>query len=647
MYGYLGFSIYFLGILFLKNKVIKNFILISTIVFLGLFTYLNHQEIKHSNHLYHQEEITSYLTKVTSYEKETEKFKVYNSEVISFEDSSQKIKASLGKVHLYLSKEDTSSKTLEFGDIIFIRDAPQKLFAQNSYERYLRNQQIYLQHFIYNDQWQILQKNKAQTLLHHVWALRKTLENKLLQIIKEPRQQELAIALLLGNKSSLNDSTKTAFAQSGLAHILAVSGLHVSLVLLFFLWIFKYWDRRPPLIRFFYFTFFMTVLWGYATITAFSPSVVRAALMLSIWLLGKALQRPTDAFNTVGLSAFIQLIINPNLLFDIGFQLSYTAVIGILYLYPKWIKVYRFSFIPLQKLWEASLISLAAQLGTLPLCLYYFHQFPSYFLFSNIAITFLIPLVIGSGFLTLICSLISESIALYCSYLYDFFSDIMVYIAHFFSSLPYSTLSDIYLSSSELILLYLLIVTIILAFEYRSILSLRISLISGFLLLSSFTFKKIEDHTNEFFEIRYTKQDLFIAVKEYKLSPIIYTSSTTTNEKQLQAIFPNTYQQQFGKIDIIELDRLNKFYLWNYNGEKIIYFQSKKYDHTPSNICVDYLILTDKHQFNSTIKDLKFSPQKVIYLGYKDWNLQKWKSYFQTKNIEVIYPTEKNSYGIN
>ena len=211
----------------------------------------------------------------------------------------------------------------------------------------------------------------------------------------------VAMGILLGDKSYLNLELKDAFSGAGAMHLLAVSGLHVGIFLVILQWLFKTFGRRVP--RWLQFGLILIILWTYAGITGFSPSVNRAVTMFSFVALGTLTGRRYDSINGLIASAMILLAINPYFLFDIGFQLSYSAMFGIflfspliersLYIKQKWLKF----------IWSGTAVALAAQLTTFPLTLYYFHQFPNYFLITNLGLMVIsgVMMAIGLGLITL------------------------------------------------------------------------------------------------------------------------------------------------------------------------------------------------------------------------------------------------------
>ena len=209
--------------------------------------------------------------------------------------------------------------------------------------------------------------------------------------------KELAIAkaLILGDKSLLDTEVKNSFTNTGAMHVLAVSGLHVGIImqiLMVFFGFFTKWINRKTAIL-----IVVGIMWIYAVLTGLSPSVLRAVFMFSVLVLAQVSGKQHDSVNSLFFTAFIIFLFDPYTLFDIGFQLSFLAMLGIflfygqidelIYIENKWIR----------KIWQGTAIGFAAQLMTTPLSLYYFHQFPNYFVLTNIGLMASSGLILGLG----------------------------------------------------------------------------------------------------------------------------------------------------------------------------------------------------------------------------------------------------------
>jgi len=297
--------------------------------------------------------------------------------------SADSLQACTGNVLLFLNA-DSASLGLQYGDRLRISaqirptEAPRNPHAFD-YRRYLHFQNINYQAFVKEDSFQVLSGGHGYWLWKHAYTCR----NRLLDILKKHFSSEdeyaVACALLVGYTDDLSDDLRAAYAQTGSMHALAVSGTHIGMLyvgLLFLLKRFRLRGRRGKWVEA---TIILLLIWAFTFLTGATASVLRASVMFSAYMIGKMLYRDASAWNILAASAFGLLVYNPYFLFDAGFQLSYSAVAGMVFFYPRF---YRLSPIlpPWADLaWKTLLVGFAAQLGTLPLSLYYFHQFPVYF----------------------------------------------------------------------------------------------------------------------------------------------------------------------------------------------------------------------------------------------------------------------------
>lgn len=222
----------------------------------------------------------------------------------------------------------------------------------------------------------------------------------------EEKHLELMQALILGQKQAINKDTYNDFAEAGVVHILAVSGLHVGIILVIIQYLFRPLLRFPKYGRPVLVILSILLLWCFAALAGFSPSVMRASTMFSFLAMGQLNRRKTNSINMLCLSALVLLLIKPQFLFEVGFQLSYAAVFAIVMLYPVFSKIYQPRY-KIPKLFiDTAYVSLAAQIGVLPFQLYYFHQFPGLFLLGNIVVIPCLGVLLSGGILCIILSLL-------------------------------------------------------------------------------------------------------------------------------------------------------------------------------------------------------------------------------------------------
>ncbi|HBH06769.1 MAG TPA: hypothetical protein DDX92_09215 [Flavobacteriales bacterium] len=274
------------------------------------------------------------------------------------------------------------------------------------------------------------------------WA--QSVQDRLLNVFKEAgfKDENLALvsALTLGYKSDMQTDQKEAFSKAGVIHVLAVSGLHVGIVLLLLRLTF-FWMNKSKGLRTLRSVLILLGIWVFAFITGLSPSVTRASMMFSLFVPFNSAKYRGNSYNTLATSAFILLMIQPNLVLNLGFQLSYAAVLGILIFYNPIYKMLSSRFYAIRKIWSLTAVSIAAQIGTLPLILYYFDQIPTYGLLANLAIVPLVfPFIMLGGLYLLFHAVpfVGDGIA-WCL---NLLADVMNFLAVNISNWPGSTVSN-------------------------------------------------------------------------------------------------------------------------------------------------------------------------------------------------------------
>jgi len=321
------------------------------------------------------------------------------------------------------------------------------------------------------------------------------LKLKLTQIIdKQPMSPEtkaLLQALLVGEKSNLDPEIKRAYTSAGAMHILAVSGLHVGIVLLFVNFFFKIFEFKKTGKRYRIIKSAITliIIWTFAGITGFSPSITRATTMFTFLVVGSALNRNANIYNSLAIAAFVLLFYNPYTLLSVGFQLSFLAVFGIVYFQPKIVTLLYFKNILLRKTWELTAVSLSAQLTTFPIALLYFHQFPVYFIFSNIVVIPFAFIIVISG-LTLILISPFQLVSGYLAYALDHVVHLLNYLVLKVEDLPYHKIGGVAIGNTETIFIYLFIALAAIFLIYKKVRFLISSLLVLILLVSLSLYKK-------------------------------------------------------------------------------------------------------------------------------------------------------------
>ncbi|MFV0376595.1 MAG: ComEC/Rec2 family competence protein [Mangrovibacterium sp.] len=375
----------------------------------------------------------------------------------------------IGQQVAVLFEKTENAATLETGQVIFGQTKLQRIENNGNpfefdYQTYMAQQGIYFRCFLASKNYRVVNFRKDNLA---VWS--EQIREKLLEMLgaklKKKESKEIIPALTLGYRKDLQSETRDWFVRTGAMHVLAVSGLHVGLIYLILSRLFFFFDRY----RWGKWVKIIVVgglLWAYALITGLSPSVQRATLMFSFVLVAQSLRRNSSVYNTIAGSALFLMLFDPDIIFAVGFQLSYAAVLSIVYFYPKLEALLPVKNRLLKWFWQLFCVSFAAQIGTFPLSIYYFSQFPVYFWLSNFIV---IPaaFVILAGTFAFFLLYPLPAISRLIANALDYTTSTMLQALEWIGSLPQSVVSGISISFAQLIILLLLILLLVLFIEYR------------------------------------------------------------------------------------------------------------------------------------------------------------------------------------
>ncbi|MDL2262741.1 competence protein ComEC family protein [Bacteroidales bacterium OttesenSCG-928-I21] len=391
--------------------------------------------------------------------------------------------ATSGRTLLYVEK-DSLAEFLKIGDLIVFSPEFSEISNKGNpeefdYKKYLSYHLIYDSNFLSSTDWSLLETSKNIKLKYKILRFRTKLINTLSDLGLSDDELSVVSALALGYKDNLSSEIRHFYSSSGAMHILAVSGLHVGIVygmIMFFLSFMR--SQKLKILKIIIVILF---IWFYAALTGLSPSVSRASLMFTIAALGSLQKHKSISLNSVAISAFILLIINPLNLVDVGFQLSYIAVIGIIIMQPKFNELFEPKNKLVSWLWSTTTVSVAAQIATAPLCIYYFNQFSNYFLITNYILIPISTIAIWMCIITFVFSGIA-SIGIILAKVLSLFVKIMNSSVQFIESLPFSVSSNLYINMPQMVFLYIFIVVIFIFFfaskRYKDLVIAFISLIA-------------------------------------------------------------------------------------------------------------------------------------------------------------------------
>ncbi len=393
---------------------------------------------------------------------------------------------------IYL-KKDSAALNLSYGDVILFNarlsavSPPENPYSFDN-QTYLRRKGILFTGYVQEKSWVYLCKGDANVIKQSARQIQCYFSNLFKTNGLQGDEYAIITAILLGNDDTMAPELKSQYAAAGVSHILCVSGMHVGIIYMILNFLFKPLDlsRRMRILKTFILLLF---IWAFACITGLSPSVQRAAAMFTFVSVGSLLSRNANIFHSLFASLFILLLINPLLLFEIGFEMSYLAVFGIVILQKPIAAIYHPKTKIADYFWQLISVSVAAQLATFPLSIYYFGQFPNYFLLANLSVMMLSFVIVITGVVLLVTSFV-DVVAHFIGIILTYEIKLMNYIIQSIDSLPYSVTSNISYSALQVILFYLCIFTVFRYFTGKKKKMKYFALSLGTLLLFSFAFDK-------------------------------------------------------------------------------------------------------------------------------------------------------------
>ena len=375
------------------------------------------------------------------------------------------------KVIAYFEKSEQST-TLKYGDCIILFADPEEVEKppnpeQFDYKDYLYKKGISHQVYLKSDDWIDLNENRSNPIYRFSYWMRDFLLGTMQKLGVHEEEYAVAAAILLGYDDSLPQELRQQYVAAGAMHILCVSGLHVGVIFMVFSYMLFFLDERKKNQRIIKQLILLILIWFYALLAGLAPSILRATIMLSFVIIGNIINRNGVVLNSLAASAFILLCVNPANLFDVGLQLSYAAVIGIVILQRPIMKLFYFKYNIINKIWEITSVTLAAQIATAPFTIYYFHQFPTYFWLSNLFMSPVSSVVIIGGMLMLLLFFIPY-VNVVIAWVVSKMIFVMNYGVCWIESLPYSILKGLYINEIQFVILLFVLLAILLFVQLKN-----------------------------------------------------------------------------------------------------------------------------------------------------------------------------------
>ena len=381
-----------------------------------------------------------------------------------------KMQSDVGSVMAYFEKNERSM-SLRYGDVIAFHEPPKPVEPpknpdQFDYQKYLSRKGVLRQVYLKNDSWEKLNYNRANLLYEFSYRLRDFLLQTMRNLGIDGDEYAVAAAILLGYDDTLPQELRQKYVAAGSMHILCVSGMHVGVVFMVFSYLLGFLNKRKRWQYMLKQSLLLLLIWFYALLAGLAPSILRSTIMLSFVILGDMIKRNGIILNSLAASAFLLLCIDPANLFNVGFLLSYCAVIGIVVLHRPIYNIFYTKIKLLDKIWELTSVTLAAQIATAPFSIYYFHQFPSYFWLSNLFMGPISTVVIIGGMVMLLVFFIPY-INIGVAFCVKWMIFAMNFVVSRVESLPFSIVKGLYINSLEFICLLLALILLMMLVEHK------------------------------------------------------------------------------------------------------------------------------------------------------------------------------------
>ena len=505
---------------------------------------------------------------------------------------------------------------------------------QFDYKAYLEKQYIY--HQIFADNSQLLNlPSHTPTIMGYAAQLRRQINSQLKFYHFKPDELAIINALLLGQRQDISNDIFNSYSKAGAVHILAVSGLHVGIVLLLLNSLFKPLEylRKGKIIKI---ILIVVILWGFAVVAGLSASVTRAVTMFSIVAIGMNLKRPSNIFNTLTISMFFLLLFKPLFLFDVGFQMSYLAVISIVSIQPSLVKLWQPKFKPIEKLWQIFTVTMAAQIGVMPISLFYFHQFPGLFFVSNLLIIPFLGIILGLGILVILMALLNI-LPLWVAELYGGLISIMNSLVRWVSFQEKFIFTDISFSALQVLTFYLLIISLFFLFKEQNFNRLALAMVSVLILQSVLIFEKHKNHTEEMIVFHKSRFSL-LGIKKNSILIVSHNLDSITSTRD--NIIKN--YKIGNSITEIKEDSLENLYL--FHDKKFLIIDSLSFYNTP-HFRPDYVLLRNSPKINLMRLLDSIKPELIIADGsnYKSY-LQRWEATCLKQKVPFHWTSREGAY---
>lgn len=634
--GCFGGFIVVLGILFnilpvatkYQFRWIPGFFISCLMIIIGAFSVLNKDIRNKQNWIGNYSSNTAALL-ITLKEPLVEKAKTYKAEAsvdaIRINNAWQD---ATGNILVYFSK-DTILDKLNYGSQVLLSKPLQQIKNSGNpgsfdYKQYTAFQNIHHQVFLKKNEYIVTSLTSGEAYQIKLYQIRDFVIETLQKYIKEDREAGVAEALLIGYREDLDKDLVQAYSNTGVVHIIAISGLHLGMIYASLVWLLRPFKRtkwiswvKPVVI--------LVVLWVFTLLAGAVPSILRSAVMFSFIVIAETIGKKSSIYNTLASSAFVMLFINPYYLWDVGFQLSYAAVVSIIAFQRRVYNWFYFNNKIIDFFWKLTSVTIAAQILTIPIVFYFFHQFPLLFLVTNCIIVPLSSVILFAELILVVASLFSFAanfIGLVTSKMLAFMNWFIEYINNF----TFAVYDGIQNSLVQTILLYAIIISIC----YWLIKKTKAVFFIGLTVLIIFVFIDAYDH------YKARQQGKIVVYNIPKYNAIDFISGKQFAFVGDTSMLANTYltsinlkpsRNLFG---VQATDNLPDFYMshpfYQFNGKRILLIGKPFSFVNTERIALDMIIVTHNPRLYIAELASVFECKMYVFDGSNStWKINQWK----------------------
>jgi competence protein ComEC len=571
-------------------------------------------------------------------------------ETITQNATTQKVN---GKLLIYFSKDD-SIVPPKYGDKILIHGGLQIIKNAGNpggfnYSRYMVFQQTLHQVYLKQDKFILLNEHSKNKLYSFIfWARQATINTLQKYIVGNKKVSGIAEALLIGYKEDLDKDVVQAYSNTGVVHIIAISGMHLGLIYLGLVWLFSKlpFIKRSAITRV---ILILVCLWLFSLITGASASVLRSAVMFTCIIIGKEFYKQASIYNSLASSAFLLLCYNPFLLWDVGFQLSYFAVGGIVWLQKPIQDLYYTKNKVLQYVWEMCSITIAAQILTLPICVYYFHQIPTTFLFTNLICVPLSSAILFAEVALIICASFPPVAILVGKFIYVL-TWCMNALIDFFNTLPLSLIDKIYATALTTWALYGFVFLLAAALLRKSKKMIKIALLFLLIFVGIWAYGKTHLMQQQKMIVYNVSRHMaidFVSSNKYWF----YGDDEFKQEGVLQNfnLKPARVSMQVEEsVDTLK-SLTNKDRLWQFYNKSIMIIDSSViFEPTASKFKIDILLICKNPKTQIADITTSISPGTIVFDASNSlWKIAQWKKECEELHLQYFITGEQGAFILN